>query len=231
MKRILVLTAGILLLCGNLYAGNGDIVASGSVEWGVSRGSLSTDQGASIELGGSGTPFIDFSNDSTSDYDMRITLTGDDKLEIAGGNVGIGIDPTAYQLQLLTNSAGKPATTTWTISSDERLKSNIKTFNDGLSVILGINPVWYRYNGKGGIPDSETGKDYIGIVAQEMQKVAPYTVGKFKAKFNKEDTQDTELLDFNPHALFFVLINAIKEQQAAIEALQSTVTQLQSKSK
>lgn len=64
-------------------------------EWGIS-GELTDDHGASIELGGTGTPYIDFSNDATSDYDMRIILTGDDGLNIAGGNFGIGVpNPTA----------------------------------------------------------------------------------------------------------------------------------------
>ncbi len=66
-----------------------DIRANGDISWG-SRGTLSRDQGASIELGGTGKPYIDFSNDDTSDYDMRIQLTGNDALSIQGGRVGIG---------------------------------------------------------------------------------------------------------------------------------------------
>ena len=48
------------------------------------RGTLKADQGSSIELGGSGTPYIDFSNDMSSDYDARIVLTGNDQLAIQG---------------------------------------------------------------------------------------------------------------------------------------------------
>lgn len=200
---------------GRIYDTN---IASGDYLWFMINNKTEGSAGHVLGL------YSDGSNSSS----IKLSLKG---TTIVSGNVGIGTSTPAYQLQLSSNSAAKPSTTTWTIASDERLKSNIRTFNDGLSVILGINPVWYRYNGKGGVPDSETGKDNIGIVAQEMQKVAPYTIGKFKTKLNKEDTEDTELLDFNPHALFFVLINAIKEQQKEIDDLQSTVTQLQSKSK
>ncbi|MBU0764691.1 MAG: hypothetical protein KJ607_07650, partial [Bacteroidetes bacterium] len=42
------------------------------------------------ESDGAGTPYIDFSNDNTSDYDARIRLTGNDYLSIEGTNVGIG---------------------------------------------------------------------------------------------------------------------------------------------
>lgn len=62
---------------------------SGNVKWGSNRGRLRVDQGASIELGGKGTPYIDFSNDATTDYDARLILTGNDSLNIAGTNVGI----------------------------------------------------------------------------------------------------------------------------------------------
>ena len=48
------------------------------------RGKLTAEQGSSIELGGSGTPYIDFSNDASSDYDGRIILTGNDQLAIQG---------------------------------------------------------------------------------------------------------------------------------------------------
>lgn len=55
------------------------------------RGILVADQGSSIELGGSGTPYIDFHNDmvTTNDYDMRIILRSDNDLVIEGGAVGI----------------------------------------------------------------------------------------------------------------------------------------------
>jgi len=36
-----------------------------------------------------GTPFIDFANDGSSDYDARIILSGDDELNITGADLGI----------------------------------------------------------------------------------------------------------------------------------------------
>jgi len=37
-----------------------------------------------------GNPYIDFSNDGSIDYDMRITLDGNDQLDIQGGNLYVG---------------------------------------------------------------------------------------------------------------------------------------------
>ncbi|MBF0280311.1 MAG: tail fiber domain-containing protein [SAR324 cluster bacterium] len=43
-----------------------------------------------------GMPYLDFINDSSTDFDMRIQLTGDDSMLIEGGNLGIGTTtPTA----------------------------------------------------------------------------------------------------------------------------------------
>ncbi len=63
---------------------------SGSINWGTSGASLSTSQGAAIELRGTGIPHIDFSNDATTDYDIRMILKSDNFLQIDGGSVGIG---------------------------------------------------------------------------------------------------------------------------------------------
>jgi len=61
---------------------------SNGLEWGE-RGWLKPNQGASIELGGEGTPYIDFSNDATSDFDARMILDNDDQLRVAGGNLKV----------------------------------------------------------------------------------------------------------------------------------------------
>lgn len=75
---------------------------TGTGQWGgaTSKGSLSIDQGSSIELGGTGSPYIDFANATADDFDARIQLTGDDYLSISGANVGIGNTAPAHQLSV-----------------------------------------------------------------------------------------------------------------------------------
>jgi hypothetical protein len=46
---------------------------NGDITWGTG-GLLKEDQGSSIELGGAGTPYIDFHKDMSSDFDARIKL-------------------------------------------------------------------------------------------------------------------------------------------------------------
>ncbi|MFA7675978.1 MAG: tail fiber domain-containing protein, partial [Candidatus Shapirobacteria bacterium] len=126
----------------------------------------------------------------------------------ANGRVGIGTTAPSYQLQLSTNSAAKPTSSSWTVVSDSRLKKDITSFTDGLNIINQINPVNYTLNGKAGLPDNEKS---IGIIAQDIMNIAPYTVGTFYAKLNPEDTEETKLYNFDSSALIYVAINAIKE--------------------
>lgn len=118
-------------------------------------------------------------------------------------NLGIGTASPSYQLQLSTDSVAKPSTNTWTIVSDRRVKKDIRPYTNGLSIVKKINPVWFKYNGKGGFPDDN--QNHIGVIGQEVIKVAPYTINTFKAKLNPEDKEPTELLNFNSHALTLLL--------------------------
>jgi hypothetical protein len=139
----------------------------------------------------------------------------------ADGQVGIGTYASSYALQLSSDSAAKPGTGTWTVASDARLKKDLRPFTDGLAVLEGIDPVRYRYNGLAGTPKD---MEAIGVVAQDIRRVAPYTVGTFRAKLDERAEVETDLLDFNAHALTFVMINAIKELNARTQGLTATGT-------
>jgi len=125
--------------------------------------------------------------------------------------------------QLSTDTAYKPSTNTWTITSDMRVKENIIPYDKGLSIILAINPITFNYNGKGGFDKSTGG---IGVIAQDMIDILPESVTTFNAKLNDEDVSMTELYNFNSHSLTYVLINAIKEQQILINSLQLQIDEL-----
>ena len=139
------------------------------------------------------------------------------------GKVGIGTNFPAYQLELSTDSAAKPSTNTWTISSDSRIKTNIQSYTKGLEVIKKINPVSYDYNGKAGFDPTKGG---IGIIAQDIKDILPESISSYHKKLNPEDENETELYNFNSHALTYVLINAVKEQQKQIENLQTQINKL-----
>ncbi len=113
---------------------------------------------------------------------------------------------------------------TWATLSDERLKKDIRPFTDGLNVILKIEPKRYYYNG---LAKTNPLQEEFGIIAQDIQKIAPYTVSKHMLDINKSGEEGApkmeEMLVYNSGALTYVTINAIKEQQAIIEKLSSTI--------
>lgn len=88
-----------------------------------------------------------------------------------------------------------------TCSSSERYKSNINAFNPGLSLINRLRPVSFNWR-DGGMLD-------LGLVAEEVAKVEPLLT-----------TTNTkgEVEGVKYDRVGVVLINAVKEQQAQIQA-------------
>lgn len=137
------------------------------------------------------------------------------------GYIGIGLTNQTYQLQLSTDSAAKPSTNVWTISSDKRIKKDVKPFTDGLSIIKKFKPIYYHYNGKAGMPnESENDPYHVSIIANDLLEVYPDAVGKHLVKLNPEDTELTELYNYNGHNVTFLLINAVKELSERLEKLE-----------
>lgn len=73
---------------------------NGQVRWGTAGATLTTSQGAAMELRGTGTPFIDFSNDATTNYDARIILANDNRLTFQGAEVNVLGDLSAKRMKV-----------------------------------------------------------------------------------------------------------------------------------
>ncbi|HEY4841578.1 MAG TPA: DNRLRE domain-containing protein [Terriglobales bacterium] len=125
--------------------------------------------------------------------------------------VKVGIGTTTPDNNLTVNgSADKPGGGSWGTYSDGRLKSLDGNFNEGLSEVLKIRPVRYRYK-----PDNamgiRDGEEHVGVVAQEVQKIIPEAV--------TENSKGYLLVNNDP--VIWAMLNAIKEQQREIRALKS----------
>ena len=135
-----------------------------------------------------------------------------------GGSIGIGTTaPTA--LLSVNGTANNPAGA-WGIFSDARVKTVDADFTDGLEIIKNIHPVKFHYNANAPF---NSDKQQIGVVAQELEKVASYMVDK------KEYKDIKDLREVNQQAYIFLLINAVKEQQKQIEAQQKRIEKLEKK--
>jgi hypothetical protein len=139
---------------------------------------------------------------------------------LGNGRVGIGTT-VPDQLLSVNGNASKAGGGSWATFSDFRVKKEIKEFNEGLDVILKLNPVTFKYNDKSGY--SDTDKEYVGFIAQDVEKVAPYMVSTL------DDSENSGIKDkrqFDESALIKILVNAVQDQQAQIEALKSEIKEL-----
>src|SRR3984885_3033097 len=125
------------------------------------------------------------------------------------GNVGLGT-ATPDNLLTVNGSADKPGGGSWGTYSDGRLKNLDGSFNSGLSQVLKLNPVRYRYKSDNalGIRDTD---EHVGVVAQEVQRAIPEAVTKNSKGY----------LLVNNDPIIWAMLNAIKEQQGEIRALKS----------
>ena len=94
------------------------------------------------------------------------------------------------------------------VSSDARLKANIVSLGSTLAKLLLIDGKSYTMK--------KDGKQKIGVLAQDIQKVFPELV----------TTDDKDMLAVNYQGLVPVLINALKEQQSEIDIYRKEVSEL-----
>jgi hypothetical protein len=119
------------------------------------------------------------------------------------GDVGIGTATPGGQFELSLNEGRKPGTNTWTIVSDQRLKTINGSYTKGLNEILQLNPIRFNYKNVGErVFEKEVlDTEFAGFIAQEVQPLFPDAVG----------TDADGFLNFNIHPILIAQINAIKE--------------------
>lgn len=186
-----------------------DLFINNSADTILIRARNSSSSGTTVQIG-SIEWFRDFSN--TIDFNNNVNS--------AQFSINLNNNAT-HDLQLAFDDAAKPGTNTWIIASDERLKSDITPFKDGLEALRQINPVYYHYNGKAGMPTTEY---YVGVLAQDLQSVTPYMVGSFEYTPNSKNLDNREeYLSVNNGALTYVLVNSTKELAAKTEKLSQSI--------
>jgi hypothetical protein len=103
------------------------------------------------------------------------------------------------------------------VTSDRRLKQNIKPYTKGLNELMQIKTKSFEYNGKGG---TEEGAFYIGTIAQELQEIVPEFVSNHRVETTDEEgitLKEETFLKVHDTQLKYLMINAIQDQQEIIE--------------
>jgi hypothetical protein len=142
------------------------------------------------------------------------TANGSERLRIlAGGAVCIGTSSQNGANLLTVN--GSISASAFNVSSDRRLKSNIRNTNYGLREIMRLQPVSWSWKN-----NSLGSAKQLGLIAQDVKNIIPETVS---------GNEQNGTLSINYTELIPVLINAIKEQQKEIDELQQKVKALEHK--
>lgn len=121
-----------------------------------------------------GTGGVRFHNGTPGGVLMRLTPNGE---------LGIGVLNPTFQLQLSQNSAAKPTSSAWTVSSDARLKKNVHRIGNALADLLALRGVTYQWID----PASQGGMAgvYTGLIAQEVESVFPEWVSEDSKGFKQ----------------------------------------------
>ena len=150
-------------------------------------------------LGGSGAGvYLASVNDSTSTNQplqigsasvINFAISGTPRATIdSSGRLLVGtIASPAHQLQVSTDSAGKPSTNTWTIVSDERIKEEIELADLDLCYQAVKNIPLKRFKWKDEVYTEEQVRDRrkLGWIAQDVEAVFPKAVGTYEFKYNQ----------------------------------------------
>jgi hypothetical protein len=118
-------------------------------------------------------------------------------------------------------------------TSDERLKENIKPITYGLNTLMSLNPVSYQWKDKNVRIGEGTN---LGFLAQDIEKVLPEVVVHSQMSQEEHDNikkdrgidvKNTDTYGVKYSEMIPVLVKAIQEQQAEIEALKLQVSKSQ----
>jgi hypothetical protein len=113
----------------------------------------------------------------------------------------------------------------WTSFSDARIKKDVKSLEWGLEELQQVRPVTFKYNGLAGTDNGE--RVYVGVIAQDLERVLPSMVTSRKAKLMAGDAQEADLRVVDPSAFTYILISAVQEQQRMIERQEARIVALE----
>ena len=165
---------------------------------------LDSNSDITIDAGGEHIRFKDdgteIGNIDMGSQNLNIRSTVSDKDIVLLGNDG-GSEITALTLDM---SAAGAATFNDNVTaySDERLKDNIETLEDGLDKVEQLRGVTY----------TKDERKNIGVIAQEVEKILPEIV------LTADDEMGTKSVDYS--RLTAVLIEAVKDLSARVKELE-----------
>jgi hypothetical protein len=203
-----------LYLSGGVYANN----ASGAFLWNAENATIAfgTNNTERMRIDSSGNLLV--AKTSTGIATVGVELRSD-TIYSTSESIPLylnrkGSSGTILEFRTNNGTSGTVYSTTGSVtyntSSDYRLKENIQPLENGLERLNNLKPVKFDWK--------ENGKSSEGFIAHEAQEVFPDAVT------GEKDGEDIQGMDYG--RITPLLVKAIQEQQAQIEALQSEINEL-----
>jgi len=139
-------------------------------------------------------------------------------LKVAAGTPALALD-SGGQMGLLSNlfiagtTAQKGSGTTWSNPADRQIMAAIRPYTRGLADVLRLEPVSFRFNGRGGVRDDN--RRHVGFVAQDVRNVdtAMVYVSPVRGMRNRLAVDSSDLTE--------KLVNAVQSLQREIDELKA----------
>jgi hypothetical protein len=200
----------------NSFASADNSIAIGYINYALAEHSISIGNYANAEATNAivlGTG-VDYSNRLVNSISNSLVVgfnTTTPTLFVGGAShrVGVGTSSPTRKFWVNGDAGGTGA---WHNDSDERLKHDITTIENALDKVTQLRGVIFHWNDTHNHPEGAQ----VGLIAQEVQEVVPEVVEK-KGEYYSLATAN----------LVPVLIEAVKEQQRAIEEQALKIADLQ----
>lgn len=150
--------------------------------------------------------------DAVSSNDGFIFENSDDELLMSiNGSTGETYVANNF---VVNGTASKPGGGSWAATSDRRLKTNVSPFNTGIEFLKKVKLVNYEYNDQyiELTGNKVEGKQFQGVIAQELMEIAPDMVEEFTLG-------GKNYLKVDPSKFTWSLIKAAQEQQVQLDKL------------
>lgn len=136
--------------------------------------------------------------------------------------VGFGVHSPAYQLHLSTDSAAKPSTNTWTISSDERLKTDVVAADLARcwEIVSGIPLKHYRWKPEAYAAGAISDQSKLGWIAQDVAPFFEKSTAPTVHTYPDGTTLD-DCLTLNSDQLYAAMYGALQLAMQKVDALES----------
>lgn len=135
--------------------------------------------------------------------------------------------PFAFQNQTVTfldvhaNGTIYSANDVWAFVSDERLKRNVKPILNALARVKQLTGITYQHNDLAKtLAGIDTTREYMGLIAQDVRKVAPQVVGPAPFDIDAETGESKTGANFitvQYEKLVALLVEAVKELAHRVE--------------